>query len=50
MINEKRGCQWDRFQIRVSGRVGGSKEKMLISDKYHSDPGEEGNPMRQVPK
>jgi hypothetical protein len=27
MISAKRGIQWDRSQIRVSGRVGGSTEK-----------------------
>jgi hypothetical protein len=27
VIRVKRGIQWDRFQIRVSGRVGGTTEK-----------------------
>jgi hypothetical protein len=48
VIRVKRGMQWDRCQIRVSGRVGGSmekKKKAYRSDRYHNDQGEERNPM-----
>jgi hypothetical protein len=38
VFNVKGGMQWDRCQIRVSGRVGGPwKRKMLRSDRYHND-------------
>jgi hypothetical protein len=44
MIKEKRGIQWNRSQIRVSGRVGGSTEKKrLISEGYHCNQCEERN-------
>jgi hypothetical protein len=45
-ISEKRGSQWDRFQIGVSGRgrVHG-KKKLLKNDRYDCDQGEERNPM-----
>jgi hypothetical protein len=46
MIREKRGIQWDRSQIRVSGRGSGpQKKKRLKNDRYHDDQGEERNPM-----
>jgi hypothetical protein len=34
---EKRGIQWNRFQIRVMGRVDGTMKKNLISDGYHDN-------------
>jgi hypothetical protein len=38
MISAKRGRQCNRFQIRFSGKVGGSIEKQrIISDGYHCD-------------
>jgi hypothetical protein len=37
---EKRGSQWDRWQIRVSGRVGGTTEKN--GDRYHDDRAKKG--------
>jgi hypothetical protein len=38
VIRVKRGMQWDRCQIRVSGRVGGTTKKFFfISDRYHND-------------
>jgi hypothetical protein len=45
MIRVKRGIQWDRAQIRVSGRGVGPWKKRLKNDRYHDDQGEERNPM-----
>jgi hypothetical protein len=45
MISAKRGIQWDRFQIRVSGRGRVHWKKRLKNDRYHCDQGEERNPM-----
>jgi hypothetical protein len=42
---EKRGIKWDRWKIRVSGRVCGTTEKNDESDRYHGDQGKKGNPM-----
>jgi hypothetical protein len=37
IISEKGGIQWNRLEIRVSGRVGGYNEKWITSDRYHCD-------------
>jgi hypothetical protein len=36
-IRVTREIQWDMCQIRVSGRVGGTTKKRIISDRYHDD-------------
>jgi hypothetical protein len=45
-ISAKRGSQWDRCPIGVSGRgrVHG-KKNLLKNDRYDCDQGEERNPM-----
>jgi hypothetical protein len=46
MIRAMRGDQWDKWEIRVSGRVGvhGVKKKVK-NDMYHRNQYEESNPM-----
>jgi len=33
----ERGIKWERWKIMVSGKVGGSTKKNIISDRYHKD-------------
>jgi hypothetical protein len=41
-IRVTREIQWNRCEIRVTRRMGGTK-KRLISDRYHDDQGKKGD-------
>jgi hypothetical protein len=45
-IKETRGSEWDKWELRVSGRVWIHRvKKRFKNDRYHDDQGEKGNPM-----
>jgi hypothetical protein len=44
-IRMKRGVQWNRSQVEVSGGVGTIGKKRMKNDRYHCDQEEKRSPM-----
>jgi hypothetical protein len=44
-IKTKRGAQWNRPQVEVSGGVGTTGKIIIKNDRYHCHQEEKGSPM-----